>query len=176
MSRDPVRAGNGNGAIGAGESRIAEELRKRIAETEKKARLMAPRRAMQTPVPVRLVDVPDAHVTLVETEGIDPVVRDHLALQVRERHNSVRYCYESWGLAADATRAGRLVLEMTLNPDGHISDVRASVSNPALALVAECVEKMASQWYLGDQLVEEPRRLSFPFILQPRDDFKVEYR
>jgi hypothetical protein len=86
---------------------------------------------------------------------------------VRQRHNAIRYCYESWGLTADAGRTGRVILEMTLLPNGRVQDAKASVDDNGLKLVGQCVERMASEWYLGDGLVSEPTRLAFPFVLKP---------
>ena len=50
---------------------------------------------------------------------------------------------------------------------------KVTVDSPGLTMVGECVEKMAAEWYLGDGLVEEEKRLSFPFVLQPAQDVKV---
>lgn len=171
--RDPEQAGAGNGLVGPGESRLPQLLRKRIEENEKRAKVEqnAPTRA---PIPVELIDVPAAQVSMADAAGqafeLDPVVKDHLLMAVRQRHNAIRYCYESWGLAADVRRSGRLVLELTLRPDGRVDAPRVSVENDGLKLVGECVEKMAADWYLGDGLVDEPRRMAFPFILQPHKD------
>lgn len=170
--KDPAAEGAGNGLVGVGESRLAEILRERVEKAKRDHRL--PPRADRPVIPVQLVDVPEAHVTTVSlSEELDPLVRDHLSSQVRERHNSVRHCYESWGLAGDPRRTGRLVLELTLLPNGKVADPTVTVDSAGLRLVGECVEKMAAEWYLGDGLVDEPRRLSFPFVLQPAEDVKV---
>ena len=172
VPKDPAVEGAGNGSVGIGEARLAEILRERVEKAKRDPRL-APR--LERPViPVELVDVPEAHVTTVSlTEQLDAQVRDHLSTQVRERHNSVRHCYESWGLAGDPSRAGRLVLELTLLPNGKVAEPKVSVDSTGLRLVGECVEKMAAEWYLGDGLVDEPKRLSFPFVLQPARELKV---
>jgi hypothetical protein len=169
--RDPQNAGAGNGLVGAGESRIAELLKERIRQADK-ASPKLPRREARA-IPVNVVEVPTARVSLAADEALDPVVKDHLMRAVRQRHNAVRYCYESWGLAADVRRSGRLVLELTLRPDGRVADPKVTAESPGLKLVGECVERMAAEWYLGDGLVEEPKRLSFPFVLQPHQDVKV---
>lgn len=168
--RDLQSPGAGNGLIGAGESRISEMLRRRVEQVEKSTRLPRPQKQERAPIPVSLVDVPSAQVTLAPDETLDPAVKDQLSFAVRQRHNAVRYCYESWGLAADATRSGRLVLEITLMPDGRIADPKVTVDGDGLKRVADCVERMAADWYLGDGLVDEPKRLAFPFILQPHKD------
>ncbi len=170
--KDPATTGAGNGLLGIGESRLVEILRERV-ENAKRDHRLAPR-LERAPIPVQLVDVPEAHVTTVSLEeALDPVVRDHLSAQVRERHGSVRHCYESWGLAGDPHRTGRLVLEVTLLPNGRVAEPKVTVDNAGLTMVGECVEKMAAEWYLGDGLVDEPKRLSFPFVLQPARDVKV---
>lgn len=169
---DPATTGAGNGLVGIGESRLAEMLKERVEKAKRDHRL-APR-IERAPIPVQLVDVPDAHVTTVSIEeALDPAVKKHLTTEVRERHGSVRYCYESWGLAGNPTRAGRLVLELTLLPNGRVADAHVEVDGAGLTLVGECVEKMAADWYLGDGLVDEPKRLSFPFVLQPARDVRV---
>lgn len=169
---EPAAVGAGNGAVGVGESRLAEILKERVEKAKRDYRL-APR-TERAPIPVQLIDVPDAHVTTVALqEDLDPTVKKHLTTEVRERHGSVRYCYESWGLAGNPTRAGRLVLELTLLPNGRVADPRVEVEGAGLAMVGECVERMAADWYLGDGLVDEPKRLSFPFVLQPAKDVKV---
>lgn len=171
--RDPAREGAGNGLVGPGESRVAELLAKRIQDVEKKSRQALPNRKEQPLMPVELVDIPEAHVTLADSDELDPEVKDHLMRQVRERHNAVRHCYESWGLTADPSRAGRLTLELTLRPDGKVENPLVTVDGKGLQLVGECVQAMAKDWFLGDGLVEENKRLSFPFILQPRKNISV---
>jgi hypothetical protein len=86
---------------------------------------------------------------------------------VHQRTNVVRSCYESWGIAENALRRGRLVIEFTLRPDGHLDDVTTTDSG-GLQRVGDCVRRAAVEWYLGDGLVEQPTRLSFPFWLRPR--------
>ncbi len=169
---EPAAVGAGNGAVGVGESRLAEILRERVEKAKRDDRL-APR-TERAPIPVRLIDVPEALVTTVAVvEALDDAVKKHLTTEVRERHGSVRYCYESWGLAGNPTRAGRLVLELTLLPNGRVADPQVTVEGAGLTMVGQCVERMAADWYLGDGLVDEPKRLSFPFVLQPARDVKV---
>lgn len=174
--KDPVKDGAGNGLIGVGESRLTELIRRRVRENEKlpeKQRLTGREERPIAPIPVEMVDIPEAHVTLAATHALDPEVKEHLMMLVRERHNGIKHCYETNALVQDKTRAGRLTLELTLRPDGRVENPVVDVDNPQLRLVGECVAKMASEWYLSDRLVEEPTRLSFPFILQPRKDVKV---
>lgn len=167
--RPLVEPGAGNGTVGIGTSQIGKVLEKNDVRLEKKnLRTKKPRPernvtdVKQAVFPVQQAAVPEGDVS------IDPVVKDFLATRVREHKNSIRYCYETFGLAAHPNRSGRLVLELTLLPDGHVRDVDARVDDPALEAVARCTEQQASQWYLGDVLPEEPRRLSFPFRLKPR--------
>ncbi len=163
--RDPVDTGVGSGIIGAGDALRQQALRRR-------AEAQADRTLPPRTWPVTLVDVPDASVDddggLASRPELDPIVREHLARMIRTRHNVVRACYEAWGLAADATRAGRLVLELTLRPDGRVEALSTMTSTPQLERVGNCVERAAAEWYLGDGLVDEPTRLAFPFNLQPR--------
>jgi hypothetical protein len=168
MPRDPIAPGTGNGLIGPGQSKLAEMLRKRILERELKpeTRLQSPERK---PIgPVQLMDVPHGEVTLDEALELDPLVRDEIARAVRRRHNAIRHCYESWGLAADADRSGKLTLELTLMPNGRVVDASAHATERGLVTVGECVARMAGEWYLGDGLVDVPTRLAFPFVLKPR--------
>jgi len=135
------------------------------------ADLKAPRLPAKAPTmfPVQMQEVPDADVAGARIDAdpeLDPIVREHLTRTVRARHNVIRACYEAWGLAADARRSGRLVLELTLQPDGHVTDVTTQ-TNDELRRVGDCVVRAAADWYLGD-VVEQPTRLAFPFVLQPR--------
>lgn len=173
--KDPVADGAGNGLVGPGESQLSEILRRRIRENERlpeKAKLAKNVERGPT-IPVEMVDIPEAHVTLAANNTLDPEVKEQLMMLVRERHNAIKHCYESNALVQDKTRAGRLTLELTLDPSGRVRDPIVNVDSPALRMVGECVQKMAGEWYLSDRLVDEPTRLSFPFILQPRKDVKV---
>ncbi len=168
--RDPIDNGPGSGVVGAGTTVALDDLlRRRAEQVEEKLRVQ---RAPARPVfPVTMTEVPDAAIDisrLAADPELDPVVRDHLSRMIRSRHNVIRACYESWGLSADAHRAGRLVLQLTLRPDGHVEDLHASTSTSELRMVGDCVVRAASEWYLGDGLVDEPTRLAFPFVLQPR--------
>jgi hypothetical protein len=164
--RDPLETGAGSGVIGPGES-----LKKNLLVVRAAADREPPQPA-RTTYPVTLVDVPSAAVSddggLAAAPELDPVVREHLTRMIRTRHNVVRACYEAWGLAADAHRAGRLVLELTLRPDGRVEALSTITSTPALDRVGSCIERAAAEWYLGDGLVDAPTRLAFPFNLQPR--------
>lgn len=164
--RDPVDDGRGAGVIGAGDSQRLDALRRQQAREEERT---LPGR---TVYPVQLADVPDAAVDdagrINATPELDPMVREHLSRMIRTRHNVVRGCYEAWGLAANAHKKGRLVLELTLRPDGRVEDVHTGGSDPGFERVGACVVRAASDWYLGDGLVDEPTRLAFPFNLQPR--------
>jgi hypothetical protein len=171
--KDPTREGAGNGLVGPGESRMAEMLRQRIKEVDQTSRQVLGQRREPPTVPVALVDIAEAHVTLPATADLDPEVKDHLMMQVRERSNGVRHCYESLGLTADPRRAGRLTLELTLRPDGRVENPVVAVDGPGLTLVGECVQRVAGLWFLGDGLVDVSKRLSFPFILQPRKSAAV---
>ena len=168
--RDPVDTGPGSGVVGAGTMVALDDLlRRRIEQVDKKLR--AERGPPRPVFPVTMTDVPDAAVDSSRLDAdpeLDPVVRDHLSRMIRGRHNVIRACYESWGLAADARRSGRLVLELTLRPDGHVEALNAETSTSELRMVGDCVVRAASEWYLGDGLVEAPTRLAFPFVLQPR--------
>jgi hypothetical protein len=164
--RDPVDTGRGAGVIGAGDSQRLEALRRQQDRDDARA---LPARTIY---PVQLADVPDAAVTdagrIDATPELDPMVREHLGRMIRTRHNVVRACYEAWGLAGNADRKGRLVLELTLRPDGRVEAVHTEGSDAGFERVGACVVRAASEWYLGDGLVEEPTRLAFPFNLQPR--------
>ncbi len=167
--RDPVDTGPGSGVIGAGTTVALDDLlRRRVTDTDQKA-TPTPRR---TTYPVTLQEVPVAAVDGARIDAdpeLDPVVRDHLTRTIRSRHNVIRGCYEAWGLAADARRSGRLVLELTLLPNGRVENLTAETSSAELRMVGDCVVRAATEWYLGDGLVQAPTRLSFPFVLQPRD-------
>jgi hypothetical protein len=167
--RDPVDAGAGNGVIGAGNSvQLARLLRRSEQKLEQRApENLPPKQTYKA----KLVDIPDADIDdqhLTARPELDPVVREQLMINIRTRHNVLRGCYESWGLSADRKTSGRVVVELTLRPDGHVDDV-ATTGTDGLRLVAECVTRAARDWYLGDGLVEQPTRLSFPFVLRPRE-------
>lgn len=165
--RDPAETGPGSGVIGAGTTVALDLLRQRIADADQRPDRLPPRQAT---FPVQLQEVPDAKVDGARIDAdpeLDPIIREHLTRTVRGRHNVIRSCYEAWGLAADSRRSGRLVLELTLQPDGHVTDVAAETSSEELRRVGDCVVRAASEWYLGG-VVETPTRLAFPFLLQPR--------
>lgn len=144
----------GSGAVGVGEQVHIKKEDKPVSVAE-------------NAIAVSVQEVPNADID-VEENNLNPLIRDHLTRMVRERRNAVRYCYETWGLTANASLSGRLMLELTLGTDGMVSDPVASVSEGALIRVGRCVEQMASSWYLGAGLVDKPVRLSFPFRLTPR--------
>lgn len=164
--RDPVDNGVGSGVIGAGDALRQQALRRR--EQAEAERALPARTWSSTPN----ADVPDAAVDddggLAAKPELDPLVREHLTRMIRVRHNVVRACYEAWGLARDAHRAGRIVLELTLRPDGRVEQLSTMTSTPELERVGHCIERAAGEWYLGDGLVDAPTRLAFPFNLQPR--------
>jgi hypothetical protein len=167
--RDPADAGPGSGLIAAGDTaRLRRELRaQRLRAEEKQDRSPPPPRPLYT---ATLLEPDSAAVVGEQIDArpdLDPVVREHLLRAVRLRHNVLRGCYESWGYGADRHAAGRVVVELTLRPDGHVADV-VTESSEGLGAVGECVRRAAVDWYLGDGLVDEPVRLSFPFLLKPR--------
>lgn len=165
--RPLVEPGAGSGTVGIGTSRsgaLLEENERRL-ERRPDLALERERPAPSAVFPVTTMEVP---VGEVREEDIDPVVKDFLAQRVRRHKNSIRYCYETFGLAGDPRRSGRLVLELTLLPDGHVTDVDATVDGKGLEAVARCVEEQASQWFLGGALTDGPRRLRFPFRLCPK--------
>jgi hypothetical protein len=165
--RDPVDAGPGNGVIAAGSTTQLSTILRGRADTIEKTQ---PPLARPTTYPVKLIDVPDAAVDAERVDAataLDPFVREQLMRAIRRRSNVLRSCYESWGLANDDLRSGRLAVELTLLPDGHVTEI-ATTTTAGLASVGGCVERAASDWYLGDGLVDAPTRLSFPFLLQPR--------
>ena len=167
--REPADRGPGTGIIGAGISELPRIIR---AQTERMERAFERKPKGERLVGrVELMEVPQGFVVLDES-SLDPVVRDELNAAVRERHNTIRSCYEVWGLAADAKRTGRLELELTLTPDGRVTDPVVRVSSPGLKHVARCVSDGVREWYLGDGLFDEATRLRFPFVLQPRKDVK----
>lgn len=168
--RPLVEPGAGTGTVGIGRSRTAklvEENDRRLDQKNVRRVKLPPREprapeVQQAVFPVKTAALPEGDVS------IDPVVKDFLATSVRRHKNSIRYCYETFGLAADPRRSGRLVLELTLLPDGHVRDVDATVDGKGLEAVARCVEEQASQWFLGGALMDGPRRLRFPFRLCPK--------
>ncbi len=166
--RQATPTGAGSGEVGAGSKRVKRDLKERIRRLKKKAdanekalKKVAKRRTREIPVGMpTTLEVPRGSVRL------DPVVHDHIARTVGKFRNSVRYCYETWGLPTNPTSSGRLVLQLTLQPDGSVSNSRATIDH-GLRLVGDCVEKQSRDWYLGDGLVPEPTVLSFPYVLQP---------
>jgi hypothetical protein len=166
--RDPTDNGPGAGIVGAGTTVSLDLLlRRRVATADAKAETLPKK---QQVYPVQMQDVPTAAVNDARIDAdpeLDPVVREHLTRTVRGRHNVIRGCYEAWGLTVDAKRSGRLVLELTLQPNGRVTDVTTETP-PELKRVGECVVRAASEWYLGD-VVDQPTRLAFPFQLQPRN-------
>lgn len=164
--RDPIDEGHGVGVVGVGDDRRLLALRRQELRDEQ--RLPSGKKTY----PVTLADVPDALVgdagSLDATPELDPLVREHLSRMIRTRHNVIRGCYESWGLASNAHQEGRFVLELTLRPDGRVEELHTGRSDPGFDRVGACVVRAASEWYLGDGLVDEPTRLAFPFHLKPR--------
>ncbi len=170
--KDPATAGPGNGLVGAGESHVMQALKRRIQDNLKQANAM-PVQAPRPAIPVKLMEVPATDIKLAPDEGFDPVVKDTLFDAVKRRDNAVRACYEDRGLRMDKSRAGRLTLELTLLPDGHVERPTVEVSSPELAAVGDCVRERAGEWFLGGGLVDAPTRMKFPFILTPHNEVQV---
>lgn len=169
---DPLEAGRGNGLIGAGESRLTEEIRRRIATDEQRAQVQLRKTEPRPAIPVSLAEMSPKDVDVPADTGLDPVVKEALSSAIHRRDNAVQSCYESRGLPKDASRSHRLTLQMVLQPDGHVTDVVVTVDE-RFSAVADCVKRAVADWYLGDGLVDAPRRLSLPFILTPHKDVKV---
>ncbi len=167
--RDLVDTGRGNGLIDV--ANAPWQRRKTIADpVELPPSLSTPPVPSAPTFPVRLVDVPPGAVdpeSLAATPALDPEAREHLMAAVAARSNVLRGCYEAWGLASGRLRSGRVVVELTLRPNGYVTDI-ATTSTEELLRVAQCVTRGAADWYLGDGLVDRETRLSFPFILRPR--------
>jgi len=170
--KDQIDTGVGAGVIGAGESKL-DAIRRQQARLDTRSEPLVPKKGLYK---VEVQDVPDAKVddagAIDATPELDPMVREHLARMIRTRHNVIRACYEAWGLTADVKRSGRLVLELTLRPDGRVERLSTTISHSGLTRVGSCIERAASEWYLGDGLVDEPTRLAFPFNLQPRGEVR----
>jgi|GEM_PF-1182543 len=172
--RTTFAAGAGNGEVGVGTNHTQHDLKKVLRKHRKEARRR--RTPRKPPIAVSTVEVPEADVKPgpaaaaagASLAPLDPLIRDHIARQVRRHRNAVRYCYETWGLTVNPHKSGRLTVDLTLHPNGVLTDIVVDVSDDSLDQVQSCVKKMAKDWYLGDALVDVPRRLSFPFILQPR--------
>jgi hypothetical protein len=165
--RDPADAGAGSGVVAAGTTAQLSQLLRGRTDNLERSRPPPPPRPTY---PVQLVDVPDAAVDAQRvdaTPDLDPFVREQLMRAIRLRSNVLRACYESWGLSVDRLRSGRLVVELTLLPDGHVDRISTTTSD-GLDAVGTCVTRAAAEWYLGDGLVDAPTRLSFPFVLKPR--------
>ncbi|MCP4504449.1 MAG: AgmX/PglI C-terminal domain-containing protein [Deltaproteobacteria bacterium] len=174
--KELLATGVGSGDLGVGKSRIQNPISEVLNDFKKHLEQEKKVRRLKKPIRVARLEVPNASVQAglgadaesdVQTK-LDPLIRDHLSRQVRRHRNAVRYCYETWGLTANPTKSGRLTLELTFHPDGALTEIDVLESDPNLHQVSSCVKKMAANWYLGDGLVKAPRRLSFPFILQPR--------
>jgi hypothetical protein len=165
--RDPIDDGRGTGVIGAGDDRRLRAVERQQQRDEQ--RLMTGKKKTY---PVTVADIPDADVgnggRLDADPELDPLVREHLSRMIQTRHNVIRGCYESWGLASNAHQEGRFVLELTLRPDGRVEQLHTGRSDPGFDRVGACVVRAASEWYLGDGLVDEPTRLAFPFHLKAR--------
>jgi hypothetical protein len=178
--KDPTAVGHGNGLIGAGESKLTELLHRRIEETERKSQVVLKKKPIT--IPVSLADMSEetfTHLARIDGEGldgVDPLVKEEISRAVHRRDNAVRSCYESHGLNSDHNEQGHLELTLTLNPDGHVSHPVATVSDPRLAAVAACVERVAGDWYLGDGLVDEPIAVKAGFRLVPHGDILVNGR
>jgi len=163
--------GTSSGEVGNGVVRLRSILRRedravRMAALEP----LPPRTTAEPDIPVvDQTDLPEFAIDgFTAPDGLDPIVKDHLATAVRRRQNAVRSCYESYGLSQDAARSGRVVLYLTLSPNGTVVEPEVTTDDPALGGVARCLTARASEWFLGEGLVDVPTRLSFPFLLQPR--------
>ncbi len=142
-----------SGLVGTGLDIHIQRPPKPVSLPPKPRRLALP--ALETPAP-------DDEASLLTQN------RSEIALKVRERSAAVRYCYETRALQRDPEKTGRIVLQFSLRPDGYVDDVEVHATDTTLHAVAECVTRSASEWFLGAGLVSEPRRLAFPFVLQPR--------
>ncbi len=164
--RDRTDDGKSTGTIDIGELSREQAIRRQQAREQRDALSSLPPKQNHQ-LSADDGDVDNAGRIDAKPE-LDPMVREHLTRMIRTRHNLVRGCYEAWGLAGNSHAQGRLILELTLRPDGRIERPTTSVSHDGLKKVGACIERTASEWYLGDGLVDEPTRLAFPFNLQPR--------
>jgi hypothetical protein len=171
--RRAVREGTDPRIAAASGPAFVEMLQLRDQDFDRRPSKALPNRRQQPTIPVGVAEAVPPRPT-PDADGVYPEVKDHLMMELRERHNAMRHCYESFDITVDPSRAGRLTLALTLRPDGHIDDPVVTVDDAGLQQVGDCVEKMANGWFLGAGLVTERKRLTFPFILQPRKSVTME--
>lgn len=166
--RELVEPGESSGEVGLGKSDMADRLRQQDEQLEntiaRRARSLRDIPPAQRLFPASPMTVPSGEVRM------DPLVREFIAARVKENANTIRYCYETFGLAAQPKASGTLTLEMTLLSSGYVADLSATADANVLEPVARCVEREAASWYLGDVLPAKPQRVSFPFHLVPKKD------
>jgi hypothetical protein len=158
--------GPGTGTIGVGLSTTDALIRKNARDDVLTREVRVERTEPLTYGEGRLLDVPAAEVEL-DAALLLPGARDVLGDAARQRQNVIRSCYETWALPLDPHTSGRIVVEVTLRPDGRVEAPKVKASNKQLERTAGCIEKVAADWYLGDGLVRRPTRLSFPFNVRP---------
>lgn len=98
------------------------------------------------------------------TEELDPAV----FAQVLQRHSGdVQACYERT-LASSPELQGRLLLRLTLAPDGSVREARVAESTLGSPEVHQCIESASARWRFpalpaGETEVD----VEYPLVLQP---------
>jgi hypothetical protein len=68
---------------------------------------------------------------------------------IRQRQQMLQFCYTEFGLKADTTLSGQIILRVVVQPDGTASDVtvpRHSWSGHAADLVESCLHDRVLHW------------------------------
>ena len=159
---DIVEKGNGSALIGLGESQLAKTIASK-KKTRRVKNLGKP--SVKTEA---LNEEIKKNTSKQASAALDETTRSLIARAVQERSNTIRACYESFGLAQHDDGEGHLTLKMTLHSDGHLSEIHASIDDKNLRAVTRCVEKRVAEWNLGNLIEGAPQPLSFPYILTPK--------
>jgi hypothetical protein len=155
---DPLAAQAQLGTIGIGTERSADRVQQRIRALDE-AQPTPPSTSRSMVLPTVIGEEPSM--------GLDPLVRDHLARQMRNRHDAIRACYVAHVLSKHARDSGRLELSFRISNEGRPTAIRVhgdDILQPAFA----CIHERAATWYLGEGLVATDVELVFPFRMQPQ--------
>ncbi|MEM9453847.1 MAG: AgmX/PglI C-terminal domain-containing protein [Myxococcota bacterium] len=92
--------------------------------------------------------------------------RDIIRRIVRSHINEVRYCYRQ-GLAKDPTLAGRVTIELTIDPSGKVPTANVKSTSLSDDEVAECIAKATKRWRFPKPSDGGVAIVTYPFVLDP---------
>ncbi|HLT37358.1 MAG TPA: DUF2330 domain-containing protein [Enhygromyxa sp.] len=108
--------------------------------------------------------VPRIRLGLPTVVGMED--KDVIRRIVRAHLDEVRSCYDA-GLVANASLAGRMVVEFTIGGEGKVSSATVGESTLADPSVEQCVAKAVERWTYPKPRGGDVVEVQFPFELSP---------